>query len=269
MESRMSCKWDRETSDYLIDGQPCRRDSYGDPTNHCTARRTCSQHVGTNEQTCARCVARTRQDIRFIREWSALLGVAALADGVNSQAANLAGPAADVEAWSWRKITAKQGGPWHLSLIEDDDDWHPFTVTTRWHWMVSGAYQHQLPEVLTIVNSAEYLERHLNKIAQDGTDEGPDFREMAGELKKCRNHIQNVLHDSSARPKGVPCPTCVDEGKPPGRLEREYSHWCTSEDCERFHVASDEADVWTCPRNRAHSWSHTDYSRWLEERKGA
>jgi hypothetical protein len=266
------CKFNNERGDYLTDdGEPCKRDSYGDPTHHCQARRTCSQHVAANEQTCARCVARTRQNIRFIREWSALLQVAALADGVNSQAANLAGPAAEVESWSWRKITAKQGGPWHLSLIEDDDDWHPFTVLTRWHWMISGAYRHQLPEVLTIVNSAEYLERHLNKIAQDASDEGPDFREMAGELRKCRNNIELVLHDSSRGLHGAPCPECVATGKVNPRsvlLLCIFSHYCEDEACEQVHYEGDTGDIWVCPRNRDHWMTAQGYRNYAAERTG-
>ena len=61
-------------------------------------------------------------DLRRIPQLAALMLPVALGVGVNSEAANMAGPAADPEAWSWRKVTAKQGGPWHLSLVEDDDD---------------------------------------------------------------------------------------------------------------------------------------------------
>lgn len=265
----MSCKYDRDAKDYLDDGQPCRRDEHGDPTYHCTAKRTCSYHVGANEATCARCIGDTRKNIRWLKEWSALLQVAALAEGVNSQAANLAGPAADVEAWSWRKVTAKQGGPWHLSLIEDDDDWHPFTVLTRWHWMVSAAYKHELPEVLTIVNSADYLDRTLHRIAQDISDEGPDFAEMAVELRRCRNHIELILHDSPRGLRGAPCPMCVATGQvnPKSVLMLcVFGHACDDPDCVQMHYEGDSGDVWICPRDREHWMTAEGYRLYTAER---
>ena len=46
------CRWDREVGAYLTpDGDPCKRDDYGDLTYHCTARRTCANHVGKGELT--------------------------------------------------------------------------------------------------------------------------------------------------------------------------------------------------------------------------
>lgn len=111
-----ACRWDRDAGDYLTpEGDPCRRDEYGDPTTHCTARRTCSQHVGRGELTCARCLGRVRQTIRKIAAYSPLLPTAAeleeygrrAVQGVNSEAAWLAGPAADPESWMWHQIERK------------------------------------------------------------------------------------------------------------------------------------------------------------------
>jgi hypothetical protein len=51
------------------------------------------------------------------------------------------------------------------------------------------------------------------------------------------------------------------------RLVREYPHWCDDEACEQVHVATDELDVWVCPRDREHWWIHRDYVNRLEERK--
>lgn len=128
-----TCRYDKAAEDYLrADGTACRHDDYGDPTRHCTARRTCAQHIGEDELTCARCVGRTRADLRQILSLAPLMLPVALGAGVDSEAANLAGPAADVEAWTWRKVAARQGHAWHVSLIEDDDERHPYSVLTRW-----------------------------------------------------------------------------------------------------------------------------------------
>jgi hypothetical protein len=260
-----TCRYDRDADDYLTpDGHPCRTDDYGDPTRHCTARRTCANHIGADELTCARCVGRTRADIRQVRDIAALMLPVALGVGVDSQAANLAGPAADVEAWTWRKVAARQGRAWHLSLVEDDDDRHPYSVLTRWHMMIAEDYRHQLP-TMSVTVSAEYLERQLHRIAQD---DGQDFPLLAREIRRCRSHLESVLHDSRRKERGAPCPECLAEEKVI-RLEREYGHWCDDPECERLNYDTDEADRWVCPRNRDHQWIHEDYTRWIEERQEA
>lgn len=256
---------------YLRDGEPCRTDDYGDPTRHCQARPTCAQHVGPGEQTCARCLRRARADIRSIVTRTCELLPAALYGGtarnrgdVNSEPANLIGPAADVEAWSWRKVAAMQGRAWHVSQDEDDDDWHPFTVLTRWAWMVAGAYQLPEPDVWTIGNAANLLDRQLHRIAND---KGQDFRQLAAEVKACRNHLDASLSIRKHTERGAPCPTCVDAGVQGWqRLVREYAHWCNDEDCRKIHVADDSLDVWVCPRDREHWWNPQGYADHLKER---
>lgn len=259
------CRYDRDTATYLTDdGEECRRDEYGDPTRHCTSRRTCSQHVGHAELTCARCLGRTRTDIRQIVNRSVELLPEAVHVGVDSEAANLAGPAADPEAWSWRKVAAKQGRAWHLSLIEDDDDWHPYTVLTRWAQMLTEDYGDERPEAWTITNAAAYLERVLGKVAQD---DGQDWPLFAREIRKCRSHLEAVLRDSLAPERGAPCPTCRDAGTFV-RLYREYGHWCLDPDCRRRdHFITDDGDEWRCPRNVDHVWTHERYRSFVEERQ--
>src|SRR3954464_6223204 len=68
----MSCRYDREREEYLVDGEPCKRDDYGDPTRHCGSR-WCSQHVYGQEIICARCVGRTRRHLRRAVEVDAYL----------------------------------------------------------------------------------------------------------------------------------------------------------------------------------------------------
>lgn len=258
-----TCRFDRDAGTYLTpDGDECKRDEYGDPTHHCTARRTCSQHVGWAELTCARCLGRTRQDIRQIVDLAGLMLPEAIEVGVDSEAANLAGPAADPEAWSWRKVAAKQGGSWHLSLVEDDDDWHPYTVLGRWALMLAEDYGDELATHLTVDRSAGYLDRVLGKVAQD---EHQDFPLLAREIRKCRAHLEAVLRDSRQPERGAPCPDCKTDGRFV-RLVREYGHWCEDPECCREHVRDDSEDVWKCPRHPTHKWTHKRYTDWIEER---
>lgn len=261
----MTCKWDQDAETYLIDGERCRIDEYGDPTNHCTARRTCSQHVGWGELTCARCIGRVRMDIRQIVQRSAELPPEAVEVGVNSEAANLSGPAADVEAWSWHKVSAKQGRIWHVSLVEDDDDRHPETVLTRWAQMLTEDYGIERPDRWTLTNAAALLDRILGRVAQD---DGQDFPLLRDEVRKCRSHLESVLHDSLQPERGAPCPECKPDGHVI-RLAREYGHYCFEDDCTQQHYDTDEADRWVCPRNPQHAWTVREYENWVEERTSA
>lgn len=277
IETTSPCKWDGDKGDYLTpDGDPCRRDDYGDPTRHCTARRTCSNHVGSEELTCARCLGRTRQDIAQIVQRSALMLEEAIeGGGVNSEAANLAGPAADYDVFSARRRIDKQ---WIVAnvpegnrlrafaaLLEDDDERHPYSVLTRWEFMLREDYGQPRDTQTSIESAADYLGRVLHRMAQDPEQDFPLF---AREIRKCRSHAESTLSDSQALERGAPCPTCA-EGERFVRLQREYAHWCTDDDCERIHFDTDEGDRWTCPRNREHWWSERDYRSWVEERKGA
>lgn len=262
-----TCKWDREAEEYRNgDGEPCKVDDYGDPTRHCTARRGCANHVGDGELTCARCLGRARTNLRRIPIVSRLMMLIALEDGVDSEAANLAGPAANPEAWSWRKVAARQGKAWHLSLIEDDDEEHPYSVLGRWDMMLRDDYGHPSDEIVTIANAAAYLDGQLGRVAQD---DGQDFPLLARELRKCRQHLERVLRTAMSRQRGAPCPDCTSEETGVGpRLVREYGHWCEDDDCDRLHYLDDSADEWVCPRNRAHSWTVSSYEAYIEERTG-
>ena len=262
----MNCRWSAELKDYVLpDGEPCRVDDYGDPTRHCQTTRSCSMHVAEGELCCARCLGRARTNLRRIPAVSRLMMLIALEDGVESEAANLAGPAADPEAWSWRKVAARQGKSWHLSLVEDDDEEHPALVLGRWDMMLREDYGHPSDTPLTIVNAADYLDRQLGRVAQD---EDQDFPLMAREIRKCRNHLERVLRTAQSRQRGAPCPECTSEETGVGpRLVREYGHWCEAEECERLHYLDDSADMWVCPRNRAHAWTVEAYSNWIEQRE--
>jgi hypothetical protein len=268
----MTCRWDRDAEEYLNDGEPCRTDDYGDPTRHCTARRSCAQHVGEGEITCARCLGRTRTDVRRIVALSPLMVVQALGSGVDSEAANLAGPAADYRVFSARRTLDKGWIMDHLpsknweramrNLIEDDDEWHPYSVTTRWQLMLSEDYGHPLPAKLTTMGAGDYLDRVLHRMAQDPEQ---DFGLFAREMRQCRNHLEAVIRNSATPERGAPCPDCKDAGHVV-RMSREYGHWCDDPLCERFHHADDSDDRWVCPRDRDHWRTHEDYCRWIEER---
>jgi hypothetical protein len=232
-------------------------------TRHCTATRNCSWHVAEGQLTCGRCLTSARRDLTWIGALAALLLPAAVADGLDSEAANLTGPAANPEAWSWRKIATSKRLSW--DAVEYDDEHHPHTVTGTWARMLTEDYGHDMPELATLTWCVAYLDRTLARVAHD---EEQDFPLLARELRKCRQHLEAVLHNDRRGDRGAPCPTCLDAGNLL-RLKREYSHWCTDADCERMHFADDGADVWRCPREPEHWWTQQGYADLLEQRQSA
>ena len=263
----MSCRYDREAKQYFReDGMACVTDDYGDPTRHCTAKRTCSQHIAHGELTCARCLGRTRNDLRQIVNLTALMLPEAVARGsVNTEVANLAGPSADPLVESWRRINrAKATG----STIGDGaDETDPTAVLGIWQAMLSEDYDHELPDRITLGTASGYLERNLHVIAQDPEQ---DFPLLARELRSCRAHLETALRNDRSSERGAPCPDCTSPESGVGpRLVRQYAHWCEDEDCDRMHYADDSADEWVCPRNRDHRWDHESYVRWVETRRAA
>ena len=268
-----NCRYDKDAKDYLLpDGEPCKVDDYGDPTTHCSAQRTCSQHVGRDELTCPRCIARVRGNLRKVASLSALMLAEAIDVGVESAAANLAGPGGDYAIFSARRMIAKRWIFEHLpeakweqamtNLLDDDDDRHPYSVLTRWQMMLSEDWGHDLPARMSITGAAGYLERNLARLANDPEQDWPLF---AAEVRKVHSHMEAVLHNDTRPERGAPCPDCRADGHVV-RLHRVYGHWCEGPDCMRFHHADTSDDRWVCSRNREHVWTHAAYSNYLEER---
>lgn len=256
---------------------------------HCTARKNCTWHIAASEQTCGRCIGGARREIRWIVNLSALTATQAIMDGLESEALNLTGPAADprslsewqvarknyLRSWEERgKITEQQ----HLHAIEAmnaDDEHHPYAVLTRWQMMIAEDYDHELPGRLSIAGAAGYLDRNLHRIAHDDTQ---DFPLLRRELRKCRQHLESVLHNDTNPDRGAPCPTCRAEHRTDCedvtcrgclivRLTRQYAHHCEDEACERFHFTDDGSDTWHCPRNAKHWWTQAGYADVLRDRQ--
>lgn len=269
-----NCRWDRDAEDYLIDGEPCRTDDYGDPTRHCKARRTCSQHIGRDELTCARCIGRTRNDVRQLSPLAALMWNVAIGGGdVTTDAAMYAGPAANMDEYAENReaaihqldASAKRGlisqrvYLKELGRIVNDDESHPANVLGVWCRMWAENYGLTMPNTASLTECIAFVEANLHRVAQD---EDQDFPLFAREVSSCRSAMEFALRNSHAAERGAPCPTC---STPAPRLRRDYGHWCDAEDCEQIHYSDDSGDRWICPRNRDHWWSEEDYRRWVAD----
>jgi hypothetical protein len=199
---------------------------------HCTCRAACKQHLDDSHPlTAPACIGRVRDDLRAIVDLTAMLPPEAEHKGIDSEAANLAGPATDAEAWSHRKASAMAGRADHVSTLEEDDEAHPLRVLGTWDFMLREDYAQPTALRATVSRSADYLDGQLDRLAQD---DGQDFPLFAREVRACRLRIEAVLHDGEQRDTGAPCMTC---GVP---LVREWGRLVA-------------ADGWRCPRCREFS----------------
>lgn len=279
----MTCRWDTQAKAHLIDDAPCERDESGNPVRHCRTRTRCASHLGWDEYACPECAGKTRANLESIVDLMALMPDEAVERGIDSEAANLAGPHADYVTSQWRLINADRNG----QQVEELDMRDPYTCLTLHERTIREEYGHDEHTLVspTVADSAGYLMWVLTDLTR--SEEGAEMlRGLLGDTMRLRRHMEAVLLDSRTPERGAPCPTCVDvlaerraqlqadgvpekewpKGKAP-RLVRVYSHWCDRADCLRIHVADDSADVWRCPQDEAHEWSHAEYEARLVERR--
>lgn len=239
---------------------PCvPADSLGRPLDHCTARKRCTEHVEPGTLTCNRCLGKARRRLTRIVELATLLPVAAVESGsIDSEAANLAGPAADPAGWSDTLLAARAAAAerhgygteeWEAAItaLPDDDQAHPYAVLSRWQLMLEDDPRECYPvdrDRITVAGAARYLDANLGQLAQDDEQ---DFALFAREVAACLGHLEIVLAVAVYHEKGAPCPACVTSGeKKPPRLEMRRGR------TELF-------DRWTCSNDGDHTWSDAEY----------
>lgn len=230
---------------------PCTHDNYGNPLRHCTARQHCSNHLEAAERlTCSNCVARTAGHIAEIVRWSDEVYDEALEEGVDSEAANLAGPAADPIRAMWARINANRGVEVEDRAWEAEDK-HPLTVLGGYEMRLREDYSEDYSELppITIDGAATYLQARLNRIAQDETQDWPY---LASEIASCHSHLAEVLHLARRPEKGAPCIACE---KAPA-LVKKYTH----------HDLTGDSDRWVCPNPDCRAWwPEVAYRQWVSD----
>ena len=132
------CRYERDTKTHLLrEHQPecvnpackgckkCEHDQ-GNPVRHCRVRLRCTSHLGWTEYACPECVGKVRTNLSALVDTLALMPAEAEEQGVNSEAANLAGPHADYVSATWRLINADKAG----EKVEELDMSDPYTCLT-------------------------------------------------------------------------------------------------------------------------------------------
>lgn len=229
----------------------CTHDDNGNPVTHCDHRYACTSHLNTGEYACPNCLARLRGNIKHVVDLVTLMPYAATSDGIDSEAVNIAGPAADVVLAQWARFNAAWLDGQDLKSIEEADMLHPFTCLATWERNLREALDHDAVKISSpnLVDAATYLQWVLTDLARD-PDYRTSLRELAADVRRLRTHLETVLHNSHIPDQGAPCPECPS---PAPKLTQEWSD------------AGARWDRWRCPRNRDHVWTETQYRAWVTD----
>lgn len=182
--------------------------------------------------TCPECLAEARDDLRSIGALCNSLPEEVEHRGINGEAMTLLGPAADPEARGHLEASILAGRVPSDYLDAADGEQHPLFVLGTWDMVWRDALEHGESDVrLTIITAVDYLDRQLTYMA--GYEHAP-FEDFARDLRKCRAHLESVLHDGEQVDTGAPC---LNDGV---RQVREYGTLAV-------------ADGWRCPKCKTFS----------------
>jgi hypothetical protein len=206
--------------------------------DHC---RVCGVEHATGS--CPGCLTEVRDGFGDLRRMYDGLFEEAVTRGVEGEAMNLLGPAADPEARGhWEaSVLAGRIVPVDCDAREFDDvkawletashELHPLIVIGGWAIVYRDAFEHDEPiGRINVLTEVGYLDRNLSHMA-DLAD--VPFEDFARDLRRCVAHMERVLHDGEQ----------VDRTRVT----------CVNEECrkrprlERIHGIAVHQDRWRCP----------------------
>lgn len=222
------------------------------PRAHCIV---CGfRHV--DNRTCPECVGEARDLLDDIVEHagdhehadgrtSNMLLAQAIHTGLRSEAMNLAGPAANPDAYRQRR---RHGYRNHPDDVLGED--HPLWTVAKWALLVADHYAHTRTTIVTVTSAADYLKRNLTDLAQDHDFA---FDDLAGDLTRCATHLKVVLGDSDQGDRaGVGCFDC---GAALARKLRDRKRGGPDDDRGGFE------DTWTCTRQACgRRYTYSEYN---------
>jgi hypothetical protein len=274
----VTCRYDRDAKAHLLREhradctsrtcKGCLRCTHddGNPVRHCRTRLRCTSHLEWDEHTCPTCLGKIRGNLTAILDALALMPDEALERGVDSEPANLAGPHADYVTAQWRLVNASRAG----QPVEELDMRDPYTCLTLHERTIREELGHDETTLVSadVAAAVSYLDWVLTDLARD-EDRTPMLTALQADAARLRAHVEAALRDARTPERGAPCPECTRAGRAAERLERRYGHWCTKAGCEREHVRDASADVWVCPVDTDHEWTHERYENYVERRRSA
>lgn len=195
------------------------------PETHCVI---CGK--GHAKAACTGCLEAARSDLRAIGDLCASLPAEAVEKGVQSEAMMLLGPAADPTAWRSYATAAMLGKIDATYLADCRDEMHPLWVLGTWEQIWRDHLDHYSDQPVTVATAWTYLDLQIGYMADQVE---PAFDEFARELRGCRAHLENVLHDGIREERGAPCVQCE---KPMTRGDDDHWH------CRTCHRTVSEAE---------------------------
>lgn len=177
------------------------------PARHCQLPGCPGRHLADHEPwVCAKCVGHIRGTLSQILTLSGRLLTEAVHQGIESEAAMLAGPAADPQLYGYRKRCSLDSDRTMLDFHHTNrDEPHPLWVVESWDRMVVERLDQTRGQRTTLAGYVAYLGGQLTDLARD-----PEFPmdEMARELRQTRAHLEDVLRDGIRHQRGAPCTVC-------------------------------------------------------------
>jgi len=178
---------------------------------------------------CTACLDAARSDLKAIMDLCLSLPAEAVEKGVQSEAMMLLGPSSDPEAWR-NRATSAMVGRLDASYLEDcRDELHPLWVLGTWEQVWRDHLDHSSIAPVTVASAHAYLDMQIGYMSEQVE---PAFDEFARELRGCRAHLENVLHDGIREERGAPCVQCE---KPMVRVGDDWH-------CRTCHRVATEAE---------------------------
>jgi hypothetical protein len=178
---------------------------------------------------CTACLDAARSDLKAIMDLCLSLPAEAVEKGVQSEAMMLLGPSSDPEAWR-NRATSAMVGRLDASYLEDcRDELHPLWVLGTWEQVWRDHLDHSSIAPVTVTSAHAYLDMQIGYMSEQVE---PAFDEFARELRGCRAHLENVLHDGIREERGAPCVQCE---KPMVRVGDDWH-------CRTCHRVATEAE---------------------------
>lgn len=257
------------------------------PSSHC---RVCG--ITHSAGTCAECLAEVRDNLREIGRLCNSLPTEVEHRGVEGEAMMLLAPAANPEARGHLEASVLAGrldkydrhgnlvrsgiDTIEVSHVKDCEDphcvgcageLHPEFVLGGWDSVWREALDHDEPaELFALVTTIDYLDRTMSYM---GTWPHVPFEDFAKDLRRCRAHLEAVLHDGEQIDRGAPCMACRSELR--HVWKGDLLPWSKAE-----HPEKAREDGWACARCRrwhneqqyhlAVASLHTAEAKWLTDR---
>lgn len=204
----MNCRFVSTTEPRVIAGRhldPCACDDRQLGCWPCTETHCVVCSKAHAKAACTVCLDAARNDLKAIWDLCAYLPEEAAVKGTQSEAMMLLGPASDPEAWR-NRATSAMVGRLDASYLEDcRDELHPLWVLGTWEQVWRDHLDHFSIATATVASAHAYLDMQIGYMSEQIE---PPFDEFARELRGCRTHLENVLHDGIREERGAPCVQC-------------------------------------------------------------